>query len=427
MKLTSEAIESRQVQLNIEMEEEEVEQYKDKAYKNLVNRVSVPGFRKGKTPKTILENLIGKDTILQEAIEGMIPEVYNKALEQEKIVAIARPHIELLQTQPVTFKAIVPLLPEVTLGNYKDIRIEYALPEITDADIDGALQQIQQQQSTLVPVERPAEDGDVVTLDISGEEQGEALPLRKDLVYELRQGNALPLPGFAEKVMGIAKGEERSFSLTYADDYENKELAGKNYSFNIKANEIKKRELPEINDELAKTLNSNDLQDLQGKVAAQLKNRNEQRTNAEYENKIFEKLIDISKTEFPPVLSEIEIDGMIEEEAKNFPDGLQGLEKYLVSIGKPMDDHRKELQPIALGRVTRALLLSKIIEAEGVTVDDAELQGEIDKMAGQSQAEGEEFKKLFTLPQTRKSLEQFLIRQKAVLLLSNIAKGNIDK
>src|SRR4030042_3692973 len=176
MKLTSEAIESRQVQLNIEMEEEEVEQYKDKAYKNLVNRISVPGFRKGKTPKTILENLIGKDTILQEAIEGMIPEVYNKALEQEKIVAIARPHIELLQTQPVTFKAIVPLLPEVTLGNYKDIRIEYALPEITDADIDGALQQIQQQQSTLLPVERPAEDGDVVTLDMSGEEQGEALP-----------------------------------------------------------------------------------------------------------------------------------------------------------------------------------------------------------------------------------------------------------
>lgn len=427
MKLTSENLESRQVQLNIEMETDEIEKYKDRAYKKLVNRVSVPGFRKGKTPKNILENLIGKEAILQEAIESLIPEVYNKAIEQENLTAIARPQIELLQTDPVRFKATVPLQPEVAPGDYKDIRIEYHQSEVTDTDIENALQQIQYQQSTLVPVERPAEEGDVITMDVSGEEQGEALPLRKDLVYELKKGNALPLPGFTDNLIGIVKDEERSFSLTYPDDYETRELAGKNYSFRVKAGEIKKRELPEINDDLAKTLGSDDLQELRKKITEQLQNRNEQRANAEYEDKIFEKLIEISKVEFPPVLSEIEVDGMLQEEAKNFPEGVEGLEKYLVSLGRSMDEHRKELQPIAQGRVTRALLLNKVIETEGITADEAEIQAEIDKMAGQSTKESEEFKKVFAHPQTRRSLEQFLIRQKAVLLLNRIAKGDINK
>lgn len=423
MKVTSEQIENRQVKLNIELEKTELDKYMQGAYQRLVNRIAVPGFRKGKAPRDVLENLIGKEVILKEAMEKMLPEVYSQAIAQEKISAIANPQIEVTQMDPVMFKAIVPVQPVVNIGNYQDIRLDYVIPDVEKKDIDTALEQIQYQQSSLIPVERTAEIGDIVTMDISGEEQGQVLRLRKDQVYEITNSNSLPLPGFAEKIVGISKGENRSFTLKYPEDYEMKELAGKEYTFNVTVSEIKKRELPALDDELARLVGSENLTKLIEQVTAQLKARNEQRINLEFENQIFDKLVEISNVEFPPVLSDVEIDGMLEEEAKNFPDGMSGLEKYLNSINKSMDEHKKELYPIAEKRVIRSLILSEIIKLESISVNDSEIDNEIEKMDFQSHNEVNEIKKLFALPQSRKSLENFLLRKKAVGSLIDIAKG----
>jgi len=423
MKITSETLDNRQVKLNIEMEEPEMSKYLDTAYQHLVTRVRIPGFRKGKTPRNILENMIGKEALLQEAIEHAVPEAYEKAVLQENIVPIARPQIEVTKIEPVSFTAIIPLQPNVELGDYKSVRIDYSVPEVEDKEVETSLKQIQYQQSVLTPVDRPAELDDVVTIDISGEEQGKPLPLRKDQVYELMKDNPLPLPGFAEKLVGISKGEEKNFSISYPEGYEIKELIGKEYSFIVKASEIKKRELPEINDDLAKTAGFASLDEMKEKIISQLKQRNEQRANNELEQKIMEKLAEISKVEFPPVLAEVEIDSIIEEEAKNFPDGVKGLEKYLSSLNRPMEEHRKEIQPIATKKVINSLLLNKVSEAEDVKAEEAEVQAELDSMPSQSEEEKSNIRKLFELPQPRQSLEQYIIRRKTISRLKDIVTG----
>jgi trigger factor len=423
MKITSEPIENRQVKLNIEMEQPELDKYLEIAYQHLVTQVKVPGFRKGKTPRNILENLIGKESLLQEAIEHAVPELYEKAVVQENISPIARPQIEVTKLEPVSFTATIPLQPNVELGDHKSVRIEHAVPEVEEKEIEASLKQIQYQQSTLTPVDRAAELDDVVTIDISGEEQGKPLPLRKDQVYELMKDNPLPLPGFAEKLVGINKGEEKSFTISYPEGYDIKELVGKEYSFIVKANEIKKRELPEINDELAKTAGFESLAEMKEKISAQLKMRNEQRSDNELEQKIMDKLAEISKIEFPPVLAEVEIDSIIDEEAKNFPDGVKGLEKYLESMKRPMEEHRKEIHPIAARRVINSLLLNKVSEVEEIKADEAEVQAEIDTMPSQSEEEKANIRKLFELPQPRSSLEQYIIRRKTINRLKDIVTG----
>jgi trigger factor len=423
MKITSEPLENKQVKLTIEVEQPEMDKYLEVAYQHLVSRVRVPGFRKGKTPRNILENMIGKEALLEEAIEHAVPEIYEKAVMQENIAPIARPKIEVTKIDPVSFTAIVPLQPNVELGDYKSVRIEHSVPEVEEKEVEASLKQVQYQQSTLTPVDRPAELEDVVTIDIAGEEQGKPLPLRKDQVYELNKDNPLPLPGFAEKLAGITKGEEKSFSISYPEGYDIKELVGKEYSFIVKASEIKKRELPEINDDLAKTAGFASLDEMKQKINEQLKMRNEQRANNDLEQKIMEKLAEISKVEFPPVLAEVEIDSIIEEEAKNFPDGVKGLEKYLESLNKPMEEHRKEIEPIATRKVMNSLLLNKVSEVEEVKAEETEIQAEIDNMPSQSEEEKANIRKLFEMPQPRNSLEQYIIRRKTISSLKGIVTG----
>lgn len=423
MKITSEQIENSQVKLNVEVENAELNLYLEKAYQHLANRVSVPGFRKGKTPRNILETMIGKEALLQEAMEKMIPELYSKAIKEKEIEPIARPQIEILQTSPVIFNAVIPVKPDIKLGDYRSIRIEQNPIKIEDKEVDFVLQQLQLQKSTLIPVDRPAEYSDVVTMDVEGKEQDKPLPLRKDLVYELIKDYQLPLPGFVDNLVGLCKNEQKSFSLNYSADYSIKDLAGKEYSFQVKINEIKKRELPEINNEFAQSEGSEDLPALKEKIFTQLKARAEQRADAEYEEKIIDKIIESGTIEFPPILTEVEIDNMIEEESRNFTDGAKGLESYFKNIHKSIEEHRKELSETAAKRVTRSLIIDKVSEVENVVADEPEIDLEIEKMIGQAENDQENTRKFWELPQARESIKKFIIRRKTVDLLKQIAGG----
>jgi trigger factor len=426
MKVTSEEMESRQIKLSIEVEKSELDKYLEKAYQHLVNRISVPGFRKGKTPKNVLQNLIGKDALLQEALEDMIPEIYSKAVEDYKIEAVAPPKIEITKTDPVIFNAIVPLKPEIVLGEYKDIRIDYKLAEVNPTEVDAVLEQLRYQQSTLIPSDIPADYGDIVTMDVEGEEQGTSLPLRKDLVYELIRDHQLPLPGFVDNIIAINKNQEKSFNISYPADYAVKDLAGKEFSFKVKISEIKKRELPELNDEFAKSLNSENMATLKDSIRSQLEIRAEQITKTEYENKMMEKIVEIGKVEFPPALIELEIENIIDEESRNFPDGLQGFEKYLKNINKSMEIHREELFETAKQKVIKSLILAKVSEAENITIEQAEIDNEIEKIVNQSDSQKENMRKLFELQKPRNSIEQFLVRQKTVKYLEQIFRGSTN-
>ncbi len=424
MKVTKEKIENSQVSLNVEMEDVELDEYMGKAYNHLVGRVSVPGFRKGKTPRAVLERHVGKDAFLKEALEHMIPEAYQKALEEQEVDPIAQPEIQLIQEEPVIFKAIVPVRPEVKLGDYKAVRMEPDPVEIGEDDVNTALEQLRNQNAVLLPVDRPVKLGDTVTMDIEGESGGKPFQIQKDLVYELFQESPLPLPGFAEKMEGIKKGEETSFTLSYPQDYKMGELAGKDFSFKVKVTEIKEKELPELNDEFAQSVDSTDLAALREKISDDLKTRAGERARMEFEQRLVDTVVEASEVEYPPVLVESEIDRLLNEEARGFTEGVRGLEGYLNSINKTMDQHRDELRPIADKRVIRSLVLGKIAEEEKIEVDAPEIDGEIDKMVGNAGERADEMRQFFNLPQARTSIEQVLISRKTMERLKQIVSGS---
>jgi len=262
MKTSSERMENCQVALNVELESSEKDKYIDLAFQHLAKEVTIPGFRKGKAPRTLIEKRLGKEAVIQEALEHLIPEVYEEALKSEAIMAIAEPQIELVKIDPVTFKAIVPVKPNVTLGNYKDVRLAMEKKDINDKEIDQVIEQLREQFGTLMPVERSVQYGDVVIIDIEGKRGDEAILNRKDAFYDVQRESKFPVPGFSEKLINLNKGAEENFTLTFPQDFEISELSGKEYSFIIKIKDIKEKNLPELNDEFAKTAGSENLNDL---------------------------------------------------------------------------------------------------------------------------------------------------------------------
>jgi trigger factor len=424
MKVSAEPIENSQVALNVEMEATEVDEYLEEAYGRLVRKVSVPGFRKGKTPRAVLERHIGKDALFREALEQLIPKAYAEALENQSIDAIDQPQIELVQAEPLIFKATVPVRPTVKLGDYKKIRLESKSVEISDEDVRATIEQLRHQHSVLLPVERAVQYGDIVTMDVEDKRNGEYVPIGKSLVYEVNIDAKMPLPGFAEKLEGANKDEEKSFVLSYPPDYEIKELAGKEHSFKVKITEVKEKQLPVVDDEFAKSLGSEDMASLREQITSGLKARGEERAQMELERKAVDAVVELSAIEYPPILVERGIDRLLNDEARNFPEGAKGMEDYLRNLNKTIDDHREELRPVATRRVVRSLVLDKIAEAENIEVSDSEVDNEIDKMVKDSGQQAEELRKFFGLVQARESVKQALNSRKTLACLVEIATSS---
>lgn len=426
MKVSSEQIENSQVSLNIELESAETNKYMATALDNIAKRVAIPGFRKGKAPKALVEQKIGKDAIFQEALEHLIPESYEEALKIESIVAIAEPKIELIQIDPVIFKAIVPLQPRVTLGNYKDIRLEIEKREITDKDVDEVIEQIRNHMGTLEPVDREIQSGDVVSIDIECKRDTEPFLSRKDALYEVREGSEYPVPGFSEKLINHNKGEEMDFSISFPHDYEVEDLSGKQFHFWIKINEVKTKNLPPVDDEFARNAGNENVEDLRNSIKSDLQIRVDERSRKLFEDKLINSLIEKCSVEFPPILVEKEIDHMLEEEARNFPDGMKGLEVYLKNIKKTYQQHREDLRHSATDRVEAYLILNKIAETEGIDVSEEELNEAVAKMAGNDEKRLADLKDIFVLPRQRESLKEMIVIDKTIKLLTQIATSSSE-
>jgi trigger factor len=423
MKTTCEKMENCQVALTVEMEGPEIDKYMAMGLDHLAKHVTLPGFRKGKAPLTLVEQQVGKQAILQEALEHLIPEAYEEALKTESILAIAEPNIELLKVEPITFKAIVPLKPDVTPGNYRDIKMEVEKKEVTDSDIDQVIGQLKLQFGSLEPVERAVKFDDVITVDIIGKRNGEQILDRKDAAFEVREGSKYPVPGFAEKIVGLSKGEDTEFSINFAEDYEIKEIAGKEWSFSVKLKEVKEMNLPEVNDDFAKNAGADTVEELRTKIKEGMQSRQDEQLKKEFENKLIRAIIDDSKIDFPPVLVEKEIDHIIDEEARNFPDGVKGLENYLSGSKKTLEQHREEIKATAADRVKAYLVTSKIGEMEGITVTDEQVNEHIETMLKGDESRAESVRQLFSMPQPRESLREMIVINKTMDLLTKMVTG----
>ena len=425
MKVTREEKENRQALLTIEMEPAELKESLEKAYKRLAKRANIPGFRKGKAPRAVLEHYLGKGNVLEDALNDLIPRAYEKALKEQQIEAIAQPQIEITQTDPVIFKAVVPLVPAVELGDYHKIRINPEKAAVTKEDISDTIEQIRHQHATWEPVERAVDFGALAVLDIKSNVGGEPFINQKGAQYQVFRDSPFPAPGFARQLEGMKKGEEKEFKLQLPADYPRSEVAGKEPSFKVKVVEIKEEILPELNDDFARQVNAefDTLNSLQERVTLNLRLRAEEKVKTDFEDKVIETVVTQAQVEFPTVLTDMEIHRLIDDQSRRFQMQGGNMEEYLKSINKTEEQLHEELHPVASKRVTRSLALGKVAEEEKVDVNESEIDAEIERMLESVKEKREDLQNIFNTPQSRESIRQILMTRKTINILVETAKG----
>jgi trigger factor len=422
MKVSTEDLENRRIALNIEAEASELDKSLDEAYHHLVKEVSVPGFRKGKAPRVILEQHIGKGALLEEALEHLVPRLYKEAIQSRDLQPIAEPDLEITQSDPLIFKAIVSLKPEVKLGDYHSIRLDTS-PKIgvTDQEVGAAMEEFRKEQGAWVPTDRPAELGDLVTMSIQANVEAKPWLDHKDILYEMDKDSRSPVPGFAACLRGVEKNKEQTFNLTVPDDYPIKEMRGKEASFRVTISEIKQKELPELNDGLAKGAGYGGLEDMKEKVAARLRAAAEARNRLELKQKALDALVEMSEVSYPPVLEDEEIDGLLKSEAQRL--GFKDIADYIKRASKTEEEIRQELRPIAKKRLVQGLVLGKLVEEEKIEIAASEVDNKINEIASDAE-DKEKAKQFFSLPQFKQSIEQSLRTDKTMDRLLQIAVGD---
>jgi trigger factor len=244
VKVKAERTENSQMVLEVEAEPEEVEHSLEQAYHRLVKRVEVPGFRRGKAPRDMLEQYLGRGALLENALEKLVPQLLSRAIEEQGLDVVAQPEIEITKADPVTFKATVPLRPTVKLGSYRELDIAPETVTSSEEDVNRVIEQTRYRQAPWEPVERPIKFGDLVIIDVMGSVEGKPLLDRKDLEFQVQQGLPFPVPGFAEKLEGVEQGQDMEFNISLPSDYGVSELAGKECYFKVRVSEIKEKKLP---------------------------------------------------------------------------------------------------------------------------------------------------------------------------------------
>ena len=430
MKITDQKTEERQELLTIEIEPSEVEEAKEKAFQRISKDVEVPGFRKGKAPKSVLEQHIGKDKLFEEALNIMVPKACSDAINEKDIKPIAEPSIKLTKEDPVTIEVKVPLEPIIKLGDYKSIRIDYKPVEIQKEEVDKALEDLQHNRAAYEPVDRPADLKDLLVIDINAVTDGETILDQKGTNYYLVSDLSYPAPGFPEELIGMKKDDEKEFTLKLSKNFHKREFAEKDAIFKVKVNEIKEERLPELTDEFAKSLGADieSMDMLKERIENNMKSSADEKARSVYEEQLMDTLIEKSELEFPPVMVEMEINNLVSQYMQQLQMGARDKEHYQKMLERiPQDEMRKEYRPVAIKRVSASLALHKVAEEEKVEVTDADIDAEIEKMTQNSGDKKEEQKQFFNNPQNRNYIKQMLTTQKTVQLLIDIAKGSAGK
>ncbi len=431
MKVTREKTENCQAYLTVELEDAEITLATAGAYRRLVNKVNIPGFRKGKAPRDILERYVGKEALLEEGLNQIIPETLDKAMEQEKIEPIARPEVELVKPEPpITYKAVIPLRPVIELGDYKAVRVAKEKIETTDANINAVLDDLRHHHATWEPVERPVQYSDLAVVTINSTVEDKPFFNQDSVQYVVREGSPSPVKGFAEQIIGMKKDEEKEFKLTFAEDYPRPELIGKEVAFKVKVIEVKEEKLPELNDSLAKLVNPEyeTMDKLRTYVSENLTKRIEEQSRIEYEDKVVDAIVATSKVEFPPILVDSEIDHMLEDQQRRLQQaGAGGIEEYMRITKKTIEQVRDEMRPSAVKNITRHLVLDKVAEDAKMEPTEEEITAELTQMIDQSGPNREQMAAMLDNHEARHSVEHYLETKKTIDMLVNSAQTPENK
>ncbi|PKM83883.1 MAG: trigger factor [Firmicutes bacterium HGW-Firmicutes-13] len=395
-----EKIDKNKVALEVEVEADKVEEALEKAYRKMVGKLHVPGFRKGKVPRRVLEARFGPEILYEDALELLIPDAYDNAVEEAEIDPIDQPDVDIKQMEPgkpLIFEAKVEVKPEVELGEYRGVEIEHADPEVSEKELEEYLQEMQGKHSKLIVVEDgEIKEGDIAVIDFTGFMDGEAFEGGKGENYSLEIGSGTFIPGFEEQLVGCTSGEEKEIKVKFPEDYQKEELKGKDVSFEVKIKEIKRKEKPSLDDDFAKEVSDFDtLEELKEDVMNKLKEKAEKQSRVDLENKIIEKITGNSKVEAPKVMIEREIKRVLNEYVQQLR--LQGLSlpQYCQLTGKSEEELEEENRPEAENRVRANLVLGAIMKKEDIIASEEDINEKMKKFAQTYQQEPQDIREHF--------------------------------
>lgn len=425
MSLQVEKLEKNMVKLTIEASAEEFSAAIEKAYQKNKGKINIQGFRKGKAPRAMIEKMYGAGIFFEDAANFIIPEAYEKAAKESGLDIVSRPEIDVVEIgegKPFVFTATVAVKPEVTLGEYKGIKVEKAEVSVSDEEVQAELDRVREQNSRTISVEdRAVEDGDIAVIDFEGFVDGVAFDGGKGTDYSLTIGSHSFIDTFEEQLIGKKLGEEVEVNVTFPEEYHAENLAGKPAMFKVKINEIKVKQLPEADDEFAKDVSEFEtLEEYKADIKKSLLEKAEKEAATKKEDAVVEKAVAAATMEIPDALIDTQARQMAEEFAYRLQAQGLSLEQYFQFTGMDANKYLETLKPQALKRTETRLVLEAIVKAENITVSDEEFDAEVATMAKAYQMEVDKFKELIS-EKEKEQMTMDMAVQKAVTLITEAA------
>ncbi|WP_018756998.1 trigger factor [Paenibacillus terrigena] len=428
MKASWEKIEKNLGVLQVEVDAERVTGALDKAFKKVVQKVAVPGFRKGKVPRPIFEKRFGIESLYQDAIDILLPEVYTEAVAETNIEPVDRPEIDVEQFgkgENFVFKAKVLVKPEVKLGEYKGISVPVESVTITDEEVAAELERLQQRHAELVVIdEDTAKEGDTVIIDFEGFVDGNPFEGGKGERYSLELGSKSFIPGFEEQLIGLGTGDFKDVDVTFPEVYHAEELAGKPAVFKVKLHEIKRKQLPVLDDEFAKDVSEFDtLDEFKADLTKQISDRKVKENEAKREGEIVEKAAEAAEVEIPEPMIDTEVDAMVRDFDNRLRAQGMNLDMFMTFSGQTIEDMRGQMKVDAEKRVRNNLVLEQIAKEENIVATEEDVTEELSKMAEAYKRSTDEIRSILSANGSLANLQEEVAIRKTVQFLVDNSKN----
>ena len=425
MSLQVEKLEKNMAKLTIEVSAEDLDKAMEKAYQKQKSRISLPGFRKGKAPRKMIESMYGKGVFMEDAVNSLVPQEYTKALGECDLEIVSQPEINVTQMEPgkaLIFTADVAVKPEVTLGDYKGVEVPKSEITVTDEEVDAEIKKEQEKNARTVAVEdRAAANGDITTIDFEGFVDGVAFDGGKGTDYALTLGSGTFIPGFEDQLVGANAGDHVEVKVTFPEEYQAKELAGKEAVFQCDVKKIETKEVPELDDEFAKDVSEFDtLAEYKEDVKKNLTEKKEKEARTAKENAAVDKAIENAQMDIPELMTKTECRQMMDDFSRRMQQQGLSMEQYFQFTGQSMDKMMEDMKPQALKRIQTRLVLEKVAEVENIQPSEEEITEEIQKMADAYKMEADKIREAIGengLEQMKKDMAV----QKAVTVIADAA------
>lgn len=423
MSLQVEKLEHNMAKLTVEVAEEDVEKALQAAYLKQRKQINIPGFRKGKVPRQMIEKMYGPEVFYDEAANNMIPDAYAKAYDESELDIVSQPKIEVVQMEkgkPFIFTAEVATKPEVTLGDYKGLKVDKVSTRVTQKEVDEEIEKERERNARTIEVtDRAVQDKDEVTLDFEGFVDGVAFEGGKGEDYPLTIGSGSFIPGFEEQLIGAEIDKEVEVNVTFPKEYHSEELAGKDATFKCTVHTIKAKELPELDDEFASEVSECETMDAyRAEVKKNIKERKERTGKEKKENQAVDQAIENAQMDIPEAMIEFQVRQMADDFARRIQQQGLTVEQYFQFTGMTAEKMMEEMRPQAEKSIKTRLVLEAIVKAENIEVSDERVEEELTKMAEAYQMEVEKLKE-FMGENEKKQIKEDLAVQEAITLLVN--------